>query len=253
MLKPIKSGSKNNALLSVSKNSTDSDIALRIDNVSKIFDSVAGKVIALRKVSFTVKKGEFVAIVGPSGSGKSTLLNMIGALDRPTLGKVYVDGVDVSSLKDSEIALIRNLKIGFIFQSYNLINRSSVQKNVELPAIISGMAKKERSRRSIKILTALGIANKAKQKPANLSGGEQQRVAISRALMNNPTLILADEPTGNLDTKTGQEIFSMLEHLCRDLKRTIIMVTHNTELAEKTDRSIYLRDGMIEREVINAN
>lgn len=253
MLKPIKSGSKNNALLSVSKNSTDSDIALRIDNVSKIFDSVAGRVIALRKVSFAVKKGEFVAIVGPSGSGKSTLLNMIGALDRPTLGKVYVDGVDISSLKDSEIALIRNLKIGFIFQSYNLINRSSVQKNVELPAIISGMAKKERSRRSIKILTALGIANKAKQKPANLSGGEQQRVAISRALMNNPTLILADEPTGNLDTKTGQEIFSMLEHLCHDLKRTIIMVTHNTELAEKTDRSIYLRDGMIEREVINAN
>ena len=253
MLKPIKSGSKNNALLSVSKNSTGSDIALRIDNVSKIFDSVAGRVIALRKVSFAVKKGEFVTIVGPSGSGKSTLLNMIGALDRPTLGKVYVDGVDISSLKDSEIALIRNLKIGFIFQSYNLINRSSVQKNVELPAIISGMAKKERSRRSIKILTALGIANKAKQKPANLSGGEQQRVAISRALMNNPTLILADEPTGNLDTKTGQEIFSMLEHLCRDLKRTIIMVTHNTELAEKTDRSIYLRDGMIEREVINAN
>jgi len=253
VLKPIKSGSKNNALLSVSENSTDSDIALRIDNVSKIFDSVAGRVIALRKVSFAVKKGEFVAIVGPSGSGKSTLLNMIGALDRPTLGKVYVDGVDISSLKDSEIALIRNLKIGFIFQSYNLINRSSVQKNVELPAIISGMAKKERSRRSIKILTALGIANKAKQKPANLSGGEQQRVAISRALMNNPTLILADEPTGNLDTKTGQEIFSMLEHLCRDLKRTIIMVTHNTELAEKTDRSIYLRDGMIEREVINAN
>jgi len=229
------------------------DIALRIDNVSKIFDSVAGRVIALRKVSFAVKKGEFVAIVGPSGSGKSTLLNMIGALDRPSLGKVYVDGVDISSLKDSEIALIRNLKIGFIFQSYNLINRSSVQKNVELPAIISGMAKKERSRRSIKILTALGIANKAKQKPANLSGGEQQRVAISRALMNNPTLILADEPTGNLDTKTGQEIFSMLEHLCRDLKRTIIMVTHNTELAEKTDRSIYLRDGMIEREAINAN
>jgi putative ABC transport system ATP-binding protein len=169
------------------------------------------------------------------------------------LGKVYVDGMDVSSLKDSEIALIRNLKIGFIFQSYNLINRSSVQKNVELPAIISGMAKKERSRRSIKILAALGIANKAKQKPANLSGGEQQRVAISRALMNNPTLILADEPTGNLDTKTGQEIFSMLEHLSRDLKRTIIMVTHNTELAEKTDRSIYLRDGMIERDVINAN
>lgn len=231
----------------------DGDIALRIDNVSKIFDSVAGRVIALRKVSFAVKKGEFVTIVGPSGSGKSTLLNMIGALDRPTLGKVYVDGVDISSLKDSEIALIRNLKIGFIFQSYNLINRSSVQKNVELPAIISGMAKKERNRRSIKILTALGIANKAKQKPANLSGGEQQRVAISRALMNNPTLILADEPTGNLDTKTGQEIFSMLEHLCRDLKRTIIMVTHNTELAEKTDRSIYLRDGMIEREVINAN
>lgn len=251
MLKNQNFVSKGQSLLESNNNSADPNIALKIENLSKVFDSVAGKVIALRKINFSVKKGEFVSVVGPSGSGKSTLLNMIGALDRPTIGKVFVDGVDITTLKDSEIARIRNSKIGFIFQSFNLINRSSVQKNIELPAIISGMGKKDRNRRAIKILTAVGIANKAKQKPYNLSGGEQQRVAIARALMNNPTVILADEPTGNLDTKTGQEIFKMLDHLCRVLKRTIILVTHNEELAQKTDRSIYLRDGMVERDVTN--
>ncbi|HMK32230.1 MAG TPA: ABC transporter ATP-binding protein [Nitrosopumilaceae archaeon] len=227
------------------------DIALKIENLSKIYDSVAGKVVALRKINFTIKKGEFVSIIGPSGSGKSTLLYMIGALDKPTAGKVFIDGIDIFSLKDSEIATMRNNLIGFIFQSYNLINRTTVQKNVELPAIISGMSSTDRHKRSLKILHALGIADKAKHKTSNLSGGQQQRVAIARSLINNPTLILADEPTGNLDTKTGQEIFQMLKTLSNKFRRTVIMVTHNPELAESTDRSIFIRDGRVERDTIN--
>ena len=228
------------------------DIALKIENLSKIYDSgAAGKVVALRKINFTIKKGEFVSIVGPSGSGKSTLLNLIGALDKPTTGKVFIDGIDIFSLKDSKIATMRNNLIGFIFQSYNLINRTTVQKNVELPAIILGMSSTDRSRRSLKILQALGIADKAKHKPSNLSGGQQQRVAIARSLINDPTIILADEPTGNLDTKTGQEIFHMLKTLSNKFRRTVIMVTHNPELAESTDRSIFIRDGRVERDTIN--
>ena len=225
--------------------------ALKIENLSKIFDSNAGKIVALNRINFEIKKGEFVSVVGPSGSGKSTLLNMIGALDRPTQGNVYIDGIDISSLSNSDVATLRNLKIGFIFQSFNLINRSTVQKNVELPSIISGLSKEDRNRRSLKILEHLGILDKANQKPSNLSGGEQQRVAIARALINNPTIILADEPTGNLDTKTGEEIFKMLRLLSNKFKRTIIMVTHNPELAAQTDRSIYLRDGMVEKDTYN--
>ena len=225
--------------------------ALKIENLSKIFDSNAGKIVALNRINFETKKGEFVSVVGPSGSGKSTLLNMIGALDRPTQGNVYIDGIDISSLSNSDVATLRNSKIGFIFQSFNLINRSTVQKNVELPSIISGLSKEDRNRRSLKILEHLGILDKANQKPSNLSGGEQQRVAIARALINNPTIILADEPTGNLDTKTGEEIFKMLRLLSNKFKRTIIMVTHNPELAAQTDRSIYLRDGMVEKDTYN--
>jgi putative ABC transport system ATP-binding protein len=228
-------------------------IAMKVKNLSKVFESSAGKVFALKQVNFTVNKGEFVSIIGPSGSGKSTLLNMIGALDRPTVGKVFIGGVDIFSLKDHEIASVRNTLIGFIFQSFNLINRTTVQKNVEIPSIISctGGEGKERTRRALKILEVLGIKDKAKFKPTNLSGGQQQRVAIARALMNNPTIILADEPTGNLDTKTGNEVFDLLTSLSKKFRRTIVMVTHNNELAEKTDRSIYLRDGRVEKEVTN--
>lgn len=232
--------------------SVKEDSALKIDNISKIFDSgSAGTVIALRKISFTIKRGEFVSIVGPSGSGKSTLLNIIGALDKPSAGKVYIDGIDIFSLKDTEIATMRNNLIGFIFQSYNLINRTTVQRNVELPAIIAGMSTDERSKRSIKLLHAMGIVDKAKHKPSNLSGGQQQRVAIARSLINDPTIILADEPTGNLDTKTGGEIFNMLKTLSNKFRRTVIMVTHNPELAESTDRSIYLKDGRVEKDTYN--
>jgi len=228
-----------------------SNTALRVENLSRVFKSSSGQVVAVRNVNFIVGKGEFVSIIGPSGSGKSTLLNMIGALDKPSLGKVLINGIDIFLLNDNEISRMRNNFIGFIFQSFNLINRATVQKNVEFPAVIAGLSSKERKHRSLKILDVLGIKDKAKFKPPDLSGGEQQRVAIARALMNNPTIILADEPTGNLDTKTGNEVFDLLRTLSNKFRRTIIMITHNPELAEKTDRSIYIKDGRIEKEVTN--
>jgi putative ABC transport system ATP-binding protein len=223
--------------------------ALKVENLSKIYDTSAGRVVALDKVSFTIKKGEFVSIVGPSGSGKSTVLNMIGALDRPTSGKISIDGIDMFSMNDSEIATMRNERIGFIFQSFNLINRTTVLKNVKLPGLISGMSHDVVNVRAMKILEVLGIADKKNQKPINLSGGQQQRVAIARSLINNPSIILADEPTGNLDTKTGDDVFDMLKNLSHKFGRTIVMVTHNPELAEKSDRSILLRDGRVEKDV----
>jgi putative ABC transport system ATP-binding protein len=226
------------------------DVVLKVENIVKIFDSAAGRVAALRGVNLSIKKGEFVSIIGPSGSGKSTLLNMIGALDRPTSGRVIINGVDVFTLSDGELATMRNHLIGFIFQSYNLINRTTVLKNVELPAILSGMEGDRKQQRAMKILDVLGISEKANYKPASLSGGQQQRVAIARALMNDPAIILADEPTGNLDTKTGQEVFDLLKMLSSKFRRTIVMVTHNPELAEATDRAIFIRDGMVEKEVV---
>jgi putative ABC transport system ATP-binding protein len=228
----------------------ESDTVMKVDNIVKVFNSAAGRVAALRGINISIKKGEFVSIVGPSGSGKSTLLNIIGALDRPTSGKVYIRGVDVFSLSDSEIATMRNYLIGFIFQSYNLINRTTVLKNVALPAVLADVGSAERERRAKKLLDVLGIGDKAGFKPANLSGGQQQRVAIARALMNDPAIILADEPTGNLDTKTGHEVFEMLKMLSRKFRRTIVMVTHNPELAQATDRAIFIRDGMVEKEVV---
>ena len=235
------------------KNDSDDDnsYALRVENLSKIYSTSAGKVVALDKVSFAIKKGEFVSVVGPSGSGKSTILNMVGALDRPTSGKIFIDDIDIFTLNDSEMATMRNRYIGFIFQSFNLINRTTVHKNVKLPGIIAGMSSDVADFRALKILEALDIGSKKNQKPVNLSGGQQQRVAIARSLINNPSIILADEPTGNLDTKTGDDVFAMLKNLSNKFKRTIVMVTHNPELAESTDRSIYLKDGRIEKDVIN--
>ncbi|HEY6949219.1 MAG TPA: ABC transporter ATP-binding protein [Nitrososphaeraceae archaeon] len=228
-----------------------SQIALEVNDITKVFATKAGIIEALKGISFVINRGEFVSIVGPSGSGKSTLLNIIGALDRPTSGKVYIDGIDIFSLRDGDIAAMRNKLIGFIFQSFNLINRSTVQKNVELPAIISDMKKQERKRRALLLLESLGVADKVKLKTSSLSGGQQQRVAIARALINNPTMVLADEPTGNLDTKTGNEVFDLLRILSTKFRRNVIFVTHNQELAKKTDRIIYIKDGVIEREVLN--
>jgi putative ABC transport system ATP-binding protein len=224
---------------------------LKVENLTKVYFSSMGKVVPLKNVSFSVNKGEFVSIVGPSGSGKSTLMNMLGALDRPTSGKVFINGIDIFTLNDSQLSTLRNNTIGFIFQSYNLINRTTVLKNVEFPGITGGMSDKDRRRRALRILGFLGIRDKAKFKPTNLSGGQQQRVAIARALMNNPKIILADEPTGNLDTKTGEDVFGLLTMLSSKFSRTIIMVTHNPDLAARTDRAIHIRDGTIEKEVVN--
>jgi putative ABC transport system ATP-binding protein len=230
---------------------TSDEVILGVKDVSKIYSSSAGDTVVLENINFSIKKGEFVSIVGPSGSGKSTLLNIIGALDRPSNGNVYLKDIDMFSLSDREIARMRNKLIGFIFQSYNLINRTTVLRNVEIPAIIANMDKSERRERALKLLQILNIGEKADLKPLNLSGGQQQRVAIARALMNNPAIVLADEPTGNLDTKTGEDVFRLLKLLSSRYRRTIIMVTHNPELAKETDRVIYIRDGKIEREILN--
>ena len=231
-------------------------VALKLENVKKVFESRTASakkmVVALDSVSFEVNRGEFVSIVGPSGSGKSTLLNIIGALDRPTSGKVFINGQDIFLLDDTRLSDVRNHLIGFIFQSYNLINRMSVQENVEFPAVFSERLSSAGSHpRALKLLEILGIKDKAKQKPVDLSGGEQQRVAIARALINDPALVLADEPTGNLDTKTGREVFDLLKMLSDRFGTTVVMVTHNLELAGMTTRSIYIRDGRIEKELMH--
>src|ERR1700757_1928087 len=208
-------------------------VTMKVENLTKVYSSSTGRVVSLNNVSFSVNKGEFVSVVGPSGSGKSTLLNMLGALDRPTSGRVFLDGIDIFSLNDTQLATVRNNNLGFIFQSYNLINRTTVLKNVEFPGIVGGMSDGDRRRRALKLLDFLGIKNKANFKPLNLSGGQQQRVAIARALMNDPKIILADEPTANLDSKTGIDVFNLLTLLAREFKRTIIMVTHNPELQQQ--------------------
>ena len=225
------------------------EFAIELVDLKKIF--VMGKMVkvhALRGVNLKVRNGEIVSIAGPSGSGKSTILNLLGALDRPTSGKIIIDGINIARLKDETLSRFRNRKIGFIFQSYNLINRSTVAKNVELPAIIRGIPRTIRRRRANELLDMVGLRGKANRKPTELSGGEQQRVAIARALINEPTFILADEPTGNLDSKTGEQIGNLLLRVNEERKTTIVIVTHNVELAEKSERILHLRDGIVEKE-----
>ena len=241
----------NNSIITNNIQTTNNYTILKAINISKVYELPAGDSVVLKNINFSVKKGEFVSIVGPSGSGKSTLLNIIGALDRPSKGKILLKNVDIFSLSDRKIAKMRNKMIGFIFQSYNLINRTTVLSNVEIPAIIAGMDGHVVTERALKLLKILGIKEKASLKPLNLSGGQQQRVAIARALMNNPAIILADEPTGNLDTKTGAEVFRLLKMISSQYNRTIVMVTHNPDLARGTDKTIYVRDGKIEKEITN--
>lgn len=203
---------------------------------------------ALRGINIKVDRGEFVAIMGPSGSGKSTLLNLIGALDRPTSGRVIIDGVDLKKLDEDRLSLLRNRKLGFVYQSFNLIQRLTSAENVEMPLISRGIPEKVRRSKSIKMLNAVGLTGKANKRPAELSGGEQQRVAIARALIAEPALIIADEPTGNLDSKTTREVVNQFIQVNKEFGTTILVVTHNSEISSMTQRVISLKDGLVDKE-----
>jgi putative ABC transport system ATP-binding protein len=217
---------------------------VRLEAVSKIYGTGEGEVRALDAVDLTINYGEHVAIVGPSGSGKSTLLNVLGCLDSPSLGSYYLDGTDVAGMSEGDLARVRNRKIGFIFQSFHLLPRATCLRNVELPLVYSGMAGRERRERAEKALVAVGLENRMKHRPDQLSGGQRQRVAIARALASDPAILLADEPTGNLDTKTGREIMELFDQL-RSEERALIMVTHDSSLARRALRVVVVRDGQI--------
>ncbi|MFC2050972.1 ABC transporter ATP-binding protein [Chloroflexota bacterium] len=218
---------------------------IELGNVTKIYDIGEVKVNALSNVSFCCEEGEMVSIMGPSGSGKSTMMNILGCLDRPTSGSYLLEGQDVSSLKDNDLAMIRNSKLGFVFQSYNLLPKLTALANVELPLIYNGGH--NRRRRALEALESVGIGSRAHHRPSEMSGGEMQRVAIARALINNPLIILADEPTGNLDTASSRTIMSLLLEQSRK-NITVIVVTHEEDIAAYTQRTIYLRDGKIVEE-----
>lgn len=220
---------------------------IQVRDLTKIYGKGDIAVQALRNISFQVKKGEFVAIMGPSGSGKSTLMNILGCLDTPTKGDYYLDEILVSEMKERQLAHIRNQKIGFIFQTYNLLPRFSALKNVELPMIYKGVFKRKRQQISQECLEAVGLGDRIRHKPAELSGGQRQRVAIARALVNEPSIILADEPTGNLDSKSEEEILKIL-HRLNDQGITIVMVTHDEMVAHHAQRIVHFRDGQIVKE-----
>lgn len=226
------------------------EYAIQIIDVTKKYVLGPTTVMAVNGLNVNIRKGEALAIMGPSGSGKSTLLNLIGTLDRPTSGNILIDGVDISTLDDAGLAKLRNEKIGFVFQSYNLIDRSKVIRNMELPALVKGYTREERFEKIHSVLKMVGLDNKVDRKPRAMSGGEQQRVAIARALVNDPKIVLADEPTGNLDSKTGREIVGFLKKMNIEKGTTLIIVTHSREVAEMADRIIHFRDGMIVNEEI---
>ena len=220
---------------------------LRVDNLTKIYGKDTTKVVALDHVSFTVEKGEFVAIVGASGSGKSTLLHLIGGVDRPTSGKVYIDGKDIFKFNDDKLAIFRRRQVGLIYQFYNLIPILNVEENITLPLALDN--REVDKERLASLLKLLGLENRKNHLPNELSGGQQQRTSIGRAIITNPTIILADEPTGNLDSKSSDEIIELLKKSNRDYKQTIIMITHNMEIAKIADRIIKIEDGKIVKEV----
>ncbi|MDH4291534.1 MAG: ABC transporter ATP-binding protein [Dehalococcoidia bacterium] len=219
---------------------------LELENITKVYKAGQTEVPALRGISCRIESGEMVSIIGPSGSGKSTLMNIIGCLDKPTSGRYLLDGTEVSELNDNQLAEIRNKKIGFVFQSFNLLSRTTALANVELPLIYGGAS--NRRQRALQVLESVGLAHRVTHRPSELAGGEQQRVAIARALINNPALILADEPTGNLDTRTSQEIMAIFKKL-NEQGMTIVLVTHEPDIAAYTQRTIKLRDGQIEESV----
>ncbi|HEY8498667.1 MAG TPA: ABC transporter ATP-binding protein [Limnochordales bacterium] len=218
---------------------------MRLEGVSKVYGRGETAVVALRDVDLAIGPGEFVAITGPSGSGKSTLMHIIGCLDRPTSGRLYIEGQDVSRLSEARLAALRNRRIGFVFQSFHLMPRETVLRNVEWPLIYAGVPPARRRQRALEVLAQVGMAHRVHHRPQELSGGERQRVAIARALVNDPAVILADEPTGNLDSANGEQVLALLEELNAQ-GRTIVLVTHDMAIAHRARRLIRVRDGRVE-------
>lgn len=217
---------------------------IKLVDMVKVYDTGSIKVLGLKRINLTIRRGEFVAIMGQSGSGKSTLMNILGCLDRPTMGHYYLDGVDTANMNPNELSAIRNRKIGFVFQSFNLISRTSALKNVELPMTYAHKSKKEREKRALELLERVGLGSRYEHMPNELSGGQRQRVAIARALANEPPLILADEPTGNLDTASSVEIMELFSQLHKE-GATVVVVTHEEDIAAFTERIIRFRDGEV--------
>lgn len=225
---------------------------ISIKDIGRKYVIGAETIHALKSVTLSIKKGEFVALMGPSGSGKSTLMNILGCLDTPTKGEYILNGINVSEMSDDELAEVRNQEIGFVFQTFNLLPRSSSLDNVALPLVYAGVKKEERDARALKALENVGLGNRVDHKPNELSGGQRQRVAVARALINNPSIILADEPTGNLDSKTSVEIMSLIEEI-HEKGNTIILVTHEEDIAQHAHRIVRMRDGLIESDELNKN
>ena len=221
-----------------------------ITDIGRKYVIGAETIHALKSVTLTIKKGEFVALMGPSGSGKSTLMNILGCLDTPTKGEYILNGINVSEMSDSELAEVRNQEIGFVFQTFNLLPRSTAKDNVALPLVYAGVNKDDRDTRATKALENVGLGNRVDHKPNELSGGQRQRVAVARALINNPSIILADEPTGNLDSKTSVEIMALIEDI-HAKGNTIILVTHEEDIAQHAHRIVRMRDGLIESDTLN--
>jgi putative ABC transport system ATP-binding protein len=224
------------------------DVVVRFENLCKSYFLAHSELPVLRSINLDFRRGEYVAIMGPSGSGKSTLLNLLGCLDRPTAGRYLLDGLDISEMDDDTLSSIRGKRIGFIFQSFNLIQQLNIVENIEIPMYYQQVHKIERRRRAEELANRVGLGDRLKHRPSELSGGQQQRVAIARALSNNPVILLADEPTGNLDSKSGHEILALLDEL-QAAGKTIIVVTHDPKVASRTHRVVHMLDGQIERDV----